>query len=266
MALLSKIDAQRRCAEASPDAYRIRAVWVFSGLSAIDEFNTARQPEPYSFALVLTGLGLGCCYADEILSVPHGWIGQDARTLEAPDPVWHVALLDSIPSPERRQPTKSVELTGAPAEKSAIRARVVADVVMEAAAAQGIKLPKIINIGAVGKFIAELTRRKCVVAACDLEDAIVGQEAGGTTVCGPETTERLISEADIALVTGMTVSNGTLDTILEHARNHGTAVIVFAETGGSFAPELLDAGICAVVAESFPFYVLPCSSFVNVYR
>jgi hypothetical protein len=64
----------------------------------------------------------------------------------------------------------------------------------------------------------------------------------------------------------MTIANDTFDDVLAMAASAGSRVVVYAETGASFAAPYLEHGIAAVVAERFPFYTMRTSTDVWVYR
>jgi hypothetical protein len=53
----------------------------------------------------------------------------------------------------------------------------------------------------------------------------------------------------------MSLANGTLQGILDAARRAKTKLLIFAQTGHSFAPTYLRLGVDTVVSEPFPFYL-----------
>ena len=104
------------------------------------------------------------------------------------------------------------------------------------------------------------------VQGIDLSPAIIGNDSGGAEVLDASHTAKAIASSDIALVTGMTLANSTLDPIVELCGASGGPVVMYAQTGSYFGPFYRDWGIRAVVSESFPIYTLPGPSEVRVYR
>jgi hypothetical protein len=152
----------------------------------------------------------------------------------------------------------------------------------------------VLNVGVVGSILSILVSQKSLrlppdidvrITASDLYEGVVGTQVHGVTVehgthgtygfagsdgaripMGVRTLE-LIADADMAIVTGMTLTNGTLDAILETAIKNKTALVIFAETGAHFATEYCNLGVDVVVSEPFPFY-LTCDgpTRIDVYR
>jgi uncharacterized protein (DUF4213/DUF364 family) len=63
----------------------------------------------------------------------------------------------------------------------------------------------------------------------------------------------IIYDCDMIIATGMTMSNGSFDTLLQAGRESGVPLIVYAQTGSGIAPNFLGNGVAAVSAEPFPF-------------
>jgi len=55
------------------------------------------------------------------------------------------------------------------------------------------------------------------------------------------------------VATGMTLSNGTFDPILDHCRTREVPLVVYAQTGSAVSRAFLGAGVTALSAEPFPF-------------
>jgi hypothetical protein len=126
---------------------------------------------------------------------------------------------------------------------------------------------KVLNVGAVASFVKALRAHGHQVTATDLDPAIVGRQIGGVTVESGDRTLELLSDADLAVVTGMTLANGSLDEIIGVARSSHTRVLLFAETGAYIAEHLCAARIIdAVFSEPFPFYIFQGQSKVRFSR
>ncbi|MGY4970373.1 Rossmann-like domain-containing protein [Streptomyces nigrescens] len=107
---------------------------------------------------------------------------------------------------------------------------------------------KVALIGVVNPLVAAIRDRGGVCLPCDLNLR--------TTQWGEEVTDDMtavLKEADAVVVTGMTLSNGTFDLILQHCREQGVPLIVYAQTGSAVARAFLGSGVTALNAEPFPF-------------
>ncbi|WP_223831225.1 Rossmann-like domain-containing protein [Streptomyces venezuelae] len=63
----------------------------------------------------------------------------------------------------------------------------------------------------------------------------------------------VLDRAEAVVATGMTLSNGSFDTILARCRDREIPLIVYAQSGSAVARAFLGAGVTAVSAEPFPF-------------
>ena len=125
-----------------------------------------------------------------------------------------------------------------------------------------------LNVGVVGDFLELLALNTSLsLHATDYYPAIAGRKLHGAYVRDGKHTLDEVSEADVAIVTGMTLATNTLDDILRVAQENGTHVLLFAETGANFADVYLENGVSTVVAEPFPFYLSGAPSCtVRVHR
>lgn len=79
--------------------------------------------------------------------------------------------------------------------------------------------------------------------------------------------ENVLDRADLILATGMTLSNGSSDRLLDHARRAGTRLTVFAQTGSFVVPRFLGHGVGGVSSEPYPFlWVTGGPSVIYHYR
>ena len=265
MALLDSIRERRLASLNASLPCRVTATWAMNGRSRIDPFQESNRPaDPYAYAIVSTTQGLGVCYADAHLSAPEDWIGLDARGVSHQSVEWQVALLDAIGPVKPLLPTRTLEGEGLPLEKARWRAKAVADAVIDVSQRIGAS-PVVVNLGAVGAILDCLSERGCEVHACDMNPAILGQQAGSTKVVCFEELEPYIRPTSVVLVTGMAIANGTMDDVFTLSKKRQASLVIYAETGSSFAGEYLEAGAASVVAETFPFYTMAGRSRICVY-
>ncbi|WP_434599342.1 Rossmann-like domain-containing protein [Streptomyces sp. A5-4] len=107
---------------------------------------------------------------------------------------------------------------------------------------------KVALIGVVNPLVAAIRERGGVCLPCDLNLR--------TTQWGdPVATNmaEVLEAADAVVATGMTLSNGSFDLIVEHCRARGIPLVVYAQSGSAVARAFLGAGVSALSAEPFPF-------------
>ncbi|HET6858867.1 MAG TPA: DUF364 domain-containing protein [Streptomyces sp.] len=107
---------------------------------------------------------------------------------------------------------------------------------------------KVALIGVVNPLVAAIRERGGVCLPCDLNLR--------TTQWGdPVTTDmtEVLEVADAVVATGMTLSNGSFDVIVERCRTRGIPLVVYAQSGSAVARAFLGAGVSALSAEPFPF-------------
>ncbi|WP_226486688.1 Rossmann-like domain-containing protein [Streptomyces parvulus] len=103
-------------------------------------------------------------------------------------------------------------------------------------------------IGVVNPLVAAIRERGGTPLLCDFNLR--------TTQWGDPVTDDMHEVLDIAeavVATGMTLSNGTFDTVLARCRERGVPLVVYAQTGSAVARAFLGAGVTALSAEPFPF-------------
>ncbi|MGW0465509.1 Rossmann-like domain-containing protein [Streptomyces sp. NPDC003027] len=107
---------------------------------------------------------------------------------------------------------------------------------------------KVALIGVVNPLVAAIREQGGVPLPCDFNLR--------TTNWGDPVTDdmtEVLAEADAVVATGMTLSNGSFDQILEHCRKRELPLVVYAQTGSAVARAFLGAGVTALSAEPFPF-------------
>ncbi|WP_175412575.1 Rossmann-like domain-containing protein [Streptomyces sp. TRM64462] len=158
-----------------------------------------------------------------------------------------IAALDAYlgrVQPHRSAPAAEAVIlpTGTPETRAEARDAAVAGLLDTAPGA------KVALIGVVNPLVAAIRERGGTPLPCDFNLR--------TTNWGDPVTDdmnQVLAEADAVVATGMTLSNGSFDVILEHCRKQEIPLVVYAQTGSAVARAFLGAGVTALSAEPFPF-------------
>jgi hypothetical protein len=179
-----------------------------------------------------------------------------------------IALLDSLAAALEATPSYEVILRGDGLKKARERAVLVVGEVLHAARNSPKQEPtRVCNVGVVNLIVQGLLDAGLRVTASDLDPGIIGSVLFDcVTVMPGDRTLELVAEADVAVVSGMTLATQSLDAILNTAKSHNTRVVLFAQTGAGFAPFYVEQGIDCVVAEPFPFYIYEGMNLLRVFR
>lgn len=186
-----------------------------------------------------------------------------------------VAIMDSIFSGfYPKSPSVEVNISGRSSSKATTRAEIVGfetlRVLMDRIQGNRMKnkLPVILNIGYVSRFrtvLKELIDHSFL--STDLHPDLIGKMVDGVYVeDGNLKNEEYLEVADVAIVTGMTITTRTLSEIIEKARRYHTSLIVFAETAYNPASHYINYGVDSVVSEEFPYYIFDGTSTIRVFR
>ncbi|MFC8278022.1 Rossmann-like domain-containing protein [Streptomyces sp. NPDC057271] len=206
------------------------------------------------YVLVRLGGSFGGCAfeAGEIVpSICRDFSGAplDVLLREAPRPL-RIAALDAYLSETRPHRVAGeagdAEAVTLPAGTPEVRARA-----RDAAVAGLLDIERGARIGLIGvvnPLVAAIRERGGEPLPCDF-NLRATQWGDPVTADMHEVLER----ADAVVATGMTLSNGSFDTVLERCRARGIALIVYAQTGSAVARAFLGSGVTALSAEPFPF-------------
>jgi hypothetical protein len=107
---------------------------------------------------------------------------------------------------------------------------------------------KVALIGVVNPLVDAITARGGICLPCDFN---LRETASGLPVSRDMT--QVIDEADAIVATGMTLSNGSFDVLLERCRQQRKPLAIYAQTGSAVARAFLGSGVTALSAEPFPF-------------
>ncbi|WKV71397.1 DUF364 domain-containing protein [Streptomyces sp. PCS3-D2] len=139
---------------------------------------------------------------------------------------------------------------GSSLSRSKARARAVVDLLPDEAPGPYERRPVLV-VGVVNSLLEQLHARGLDYLPCDLK--------GGTTEWGEPVltdTAAQLERCGAVLASGMTLGNGTFQSLLDHAARTGKPLVMFAQTGSAVLPRFLGAGVSAVSAEPYPFFWL----------
>ncbi len=198
----------------------------------------------------------------------HAMVGHDAREMITDKycPV-NIAILDAMFSSLSPKADEEFLISGE--DKAGQRADIVCNEVQNMSRQKLLpEQPKIVNVGAIGCIIEKLRNKNMIVTATDFDKSIIGKELSGIKIAdGALYTEKMVAEADLALITGMTVSNGSLPELMKIAKENNTKIMMVSETGSGFGRAYCDLfDIDVVVSEPYPFYIFRCDSVIKIYR
>ncbi|MGW7414149.1 Rossmann-like domain-containing protein [Streptomyces sp. NPDC054863] len=202
------------------------------------------------YVLVRVGGAFGAC-AFEAAELDAGICGAMSGSslgtlLRDPARPVRIAALDAYLAAVRPHRDTDAERVTLPAGPPEVRA-----LARDAAIAGLLDIPqgaKVALIGVVNPLVAAIRERGGVPLLCDLNLR--------TTQWGDPVARdmaEVLDTADAVVATGMTLSNGSFDTILARCRERGVPLVVYAQTGSAVARAFLGAGVSAVSAEPFPF-------------
>ncbi|MFZ2205531.1 MAG: DUF364 domain-containing protein [Candidatus Magasanikiibacteriota bacterium] len=223
--------------------------------------------------LVAQTLGQGACYyekpelSDKILE---SMIGQEYKGYPTGNENIDIALLDSLAISFNSVPDFSIELPGLRSHKALTRADIIVDEALRISnniRNKKNRKVKVCIIGVVSLIVEKLLQSGFIVSACDREKNLIGKKLFNKVIVESATKSLdIISNSDIAIITGMALSTGTLSELVSVARKNKTKIILFAQTGAGFAPFYIRNNIDSVVSEPFPFYTFDGHTKINVYR
>jgi len=256
------------------ELFRLTAIWYI---------NFVRQPVPgerktrYIAKLAQAqNYGIAMGLSPNLPEPNADLVGEDARQVLKNgmwgDEIERTALVDLVISYVSRPADQQIRLEGSPHAKYSARSTIFADEVASVFQTRGSKYlkgnkPRVLVIGATAGIIRGLLNRGFDVSATDLASEIIGHKLGGVKIQGGEdANERFIAEADIAVVTGMTLPNGSLPIIVEQAAKCNTSILIWAITGRNFGDYYTQYGVDTVISDPSPFLHLPGAATIAIWR
>ncbi|TCC56469.1 hypothetical protein E0H73_32845 [Kribbella pittospori] len=119
---------------------------------------------------------------------------------------------------------------------------------------------KVALIGVVNPLVDAITERGGICLPCDFN---LRETASGLPVSRDMT--EVIDAADAVVATGMTLSNGSFDVLLDRCRQQSKPLAIYAQTGSAVVRAFLGSGVTALSAEPFPFSQFSARS-TSLYR
>ncbi|MGQ3551098.1 Rossmann-like domain-containing protein [Streptomyces rochei] len=170
----------------------------------------------------------------------------DTLLREAPRPL-RIAALDAYLGAARpHREAVAAERVTLPAGTPEIRARA-----RDEAIAGLLDIPagaRVALIGVVDPLVAAIRERGGTPLLCDFN---LRTTRWGDPVA--DDMHEVLDTADAVVATGMTLGNGSFDTIVARCRERGVPLVVYAQSGSAVARAFLGAGVTALSAEPFPF-------------
>ncbi|MFD0354755.1 Rossmann-like domain-containing protein [Streptomyces sp. NPDC127110] len=206
------------------------------------------------YVLVRLGASFGGCafeagQIDPAVCRDHSGAPLDVLLRDAPRPL-RIAALDAYLGAVRPHPgaaaageAEPVTLpAGTPEVRAAARDAAIAGLLdIEQGAAVGL-------IGVVNPLVAAIRERGGEPLPCDFN--LKATQWGDPVT---DDMHEVLERADAVVATGMTLGNGSFDTILERCRSRGVPLVVYAQSGSAVARAFLGSGVTALSAEPFPF-------------
>ena len=233
-----------------PDPAGMTAVGAFWVRQSTQFPGTSQKYRNYYLVLrVGAAFGACCLERDQLDSqIAEELSGSDLAALLAdPRLPVRIAALDAYfgaVSPHRESPHAQALMLplGTPLERARVRDDAIASL-LEIAPGMRVGL-----IGVVNPLVDAIGARGGLCLPCDFN---MERTAGGIPVV--RDMALVFDSADLVIATGMTLSNGSFDRILDAVRARGVPLVVYAQTGGAIVPRFLGDGVAAVSAEPFPF-------------
>jgi hypothetical protein len=203
------------------------------------------------YALLRVGEVFGACSFEPGELDPSFCAETSGRSLheliaEGPLPVRIAALDAYLASVEPHHETPGAEEVVLPAGTPDVRARA-----RDAAVAGLLDVgegSKVALIGVVNPLVDAITARGGICLPCDLN---LRETASGLPVS--RDMAEVVNAADAVVATGMTLSNGSFDVLLDRCRQQEKPLAVYAQTGSAVVRSFLGSGVTALSAEPFPF-------------
>lgn len=242
---------------------------LVQGIWAVDcLFNPSNNRRIFDYKFIVSqSIDQGCAYSTNLeysREYLRNYVGKDFTENYVEDIAMRVSLFDSV-FWKVSKPQKYVEkiMTGSSSEKLKWRTSIVLEEARRLL--KNLEDKKIVNVGVVGDFIKAFSEVGAHVVGTDFDQAIVGKSVfGNTNIIHGSDTLKEIADADLAVVTGMTITTQTIDSIIECCQKNNVKLIVFAETGANLAGYYVDKGVDVYLAEHFPFYIFNGTSIIDV--
>ncbi|MFL6844281.1 MAG: Rossmann-like domain-containing protein [Allosphingosinicella sp.] len=220
--------------------------------------------------VVLQTIGFGSCHFEGIGATADvgATIGRSALDLHEYPLAYQIAGLDAVASAFDEPCSSVVTLQGSNREKVIQRSKLLCDVTVRALqlADRPARIRRVTMIGVLSTVVGLLSRDpRLDVRAIDKSPHVIGRNYHGVTVVDDRQTAEIVATSDVILVTGMSITEGDLDVILDVANRAGTVVIMYMQSGANLGAPILSRGAHIVISEEYPFYFMgPGSSVIKI--
>jgi hypothetical protein len=265
--------ALERAAKLPEELFRLTALWSinFVRQPAVQERKTR-----YVLRLAQSqNYGLSAALGHRIANPSAKIVGLDTRVI-LEEKLYRsyldrTALVDLVMGHVSRSPDRQIHLAGTFSEKYEARAQIFAceaeGLLRRKCLKGGRSRPQVLVIGATAGIISALTKSGFRVSATDMSPDILGSRLGGVKVeSGRVANARWMKEADLTIITGMTLPNRTLSGLIQLAKQHNTSTIIWAISGRNFGHYYTENGVDCVISDPSPFLLLPGPVMVAVWH
>jgi hypothetical protein len=233
------------------------------------------QSENYGIACGLTSSFQGTDNAPTLRETDNALVGSDGREIlkegRYRNDLDRTALIDLVAGHFSDVADGRLVVDRERADKYSQKSRLFADeteAVLRRKGEDAIKgsKPHILVIGAMAGTHAALINRGFDVTAVDMSSDVVGENLGGVTVRNGVETLKVMETADLAIITGMTLPNGTLGGLIEAAKMNNTSTMIWAVTGRNLGHYYVNHGVDCVISDPAPFLTLPGPATLEIWR
>jgi len=263
-----------RAAALPVDLFRLVALWSVTFLLQAE---ASERKTRYTMRIAQSeGYGRSGGHGPGLPDPDPDLVGEDTRRILKERRWRHdadrVAIADLVIGQVSRPADERIVLDDTLHEKYVMRTKIFADEaerVLRRRDSEHRKVdrPRVLVVGATEGILAALARRGLAVCATDLSPDVVGQTLGGVPVLdGRTATPGLMKDADLTIVTGMSLTNGTLSELMSLAKTHNTSTIIWAITGKNFGHYYTEHGVDSVISDPSPFLLLPGPATIAIWR
>jgi len=263
-----------RAAALPVDLFRLVALW---SVTFLVQAEASERKMRYTMRIAQSeGYGRSGGHGPGLPDPDPDLVGEDTRRILKERRWRHgadrVAIADLVIGQVSRPADERIVLDDTLHEKYVMRTKIFADEaerVLRRRDSEHRKVdrPRVLVVGATAGILDALARRGLGVCATDLSPHVVGQTLGGVPVLdGRTATPRLMKDADLTIVTGMSLTNGTLSELMSLAKTHNTSTIIWAITGKNFGHYYTEHGVDSVISDPSPFLLLPGPATIAIWR
>jgi hypothetical protein len=263
-----------RAAPLPVDPFRLRALW---SVSLLLQAEPDERKTRYTMRIAQAeGYGRSGELSSGLPDPDPDLVGEDTRRI-LEERLWRndgdrAAIVDLVIGHVSRPADERIVLDDTLRGKYVARTKIFADEADRVLQRRSVEYrtvnrPHVLVVGATAGILAALARRGLDVCATDLSPDVVGRTLGGVQVLDGRTANaRLMKDADLAIITGLSLLNGTLPDLMSLAKTHNTSTMIWAITGKNFGHYYTDHGVDSVISDPSPFLLLPGPATIAIWR